>query len=1178
VEQLGSKYSGEVVSKFSAEGRLEASWGVNGQLDGSTAEKGPFEGKLEGVAVDPAGNLVVLDESDVFEFEQDGKPVGGTGDTYRLESAPTASGIAVNAADDVYAVDRDGAVQEYSPTGQALGSPVSGNYAPDPTGFGLDEGTGQVQVFVGLQHEQGREAGEALEKGEVGCAAGGACERFSSIGLQGVAGVAVEPVGGAVYAASTVPDRIDVFSLLLEAETAAASEVGATSMTVHGTVNPEGSPLENCYFEYGPTTNYGQSAPCEPDAGGIGSGTLPVPVSAKLEGLRGGTVYHFRVVAVKKEKGIPGNDRVAPATLPLPVITEPAVGELSAVGATLQASVDPEGVPVESCTFEYGTGTGYGTNVPCRPDVQHIGAGSEPITVKAVLEGLEPNVTYHWRLSVKDGNGSSATPDHVFVYPTVGNVLPDNRSYEMVSPPQKNGAAFDSLFAIHYGIAEDGSHVMLTSIQCYGGSRSCTVARGLEGEPVEFTRTSSGWAPTYIAPPASMFSANTYWLLAPEEATALFSMPSAPGGQDDWYARETDGSFTDIGPLTPPADGQTEFEQVSAHDVSAGFSHVVWEALGGSAHSQQWTSLGVAPATSEKQVYEYAGAGNSQPLLVGVNNEGRPLGCDVVLGNGQSFSRGSGVLSADGRTVYVTACGDLYARIDGGEPEAHTVTLDASACVEGLPGAAECKAVSAQSSPASFQGASTDGSKAFFLDTQKLTDEATQGTGDAARADCIEGSGNDCNLYLSECVNECETLHEQRRLLDVSAGDVSGFGPRVLGVIGSSADGSHVYFLANGVLAPGAAPGSCHGGNEKDVVALRCNLYLYERDARYPNGHIALVAVVPGADTIKLSGGDAPTSGVNVTPDGRFLVFESQGDLTPDDTRSDGATQIFRYDADPSAAEEAAHVPQLIRVSVGAEGYNDDGNAGVGNALIVSPEPEVVPYRGDPTMSNDGSRVFFQSPVALTPHALNDVSIGHIPTEFPENSGKFIDGPVIYAENVYEWEQPGAGSCPAGQAGGCTYLISDGRDVSDAKTPCEGEVPGVCLLGTDATGDNVFFSTADQLVPEDTDTAQDVYDAQVCSAEEPCAPHQAPAPEPCIGEQCHGIPEPTPSLLAPGTATFNGEGNITPEPTNIPPPAKKVVKRAAKCARGKHRSHGKCVKSSKKNSTKAKKSSRKKGK
>jgi hypothetical protein len=270
----------------------------------------------------------------------------------------------------------------------------------------------------------------------------------------------------------------------------------------------------------------------------------------------------------------------------------------------------------------------------------------------------------------------------------------------------------------------------------------------------------------------------------------------------------------------------------------------------------------------------------------------------------------------------------------------------------------------------------------------------------------------------------------------------------------------------------------------------------------------------------------------------------------------------------------------MTRVSIGADGYNDNGNAGVGNASIVVPSVTAVPYRGDPTMSNDGSRVFFQSPVGLTPHALNDVQIETV--EDTENgTTKFVP---VYADNVYEWQQAGVSGCPPSDASGCVYLISDGRDVhtDSPSLPCGQKSDGfdrsaVCLLGTDATGDNVFFSTADQLVPEDTDTQVDIYDAQVCSSSEPCAPHQAPPPEPCQGEQCHGIPEATPSLLAPGTATFNGEGNVA----SPPPPAKPAVKKkTVTCKRGhvKKKVHKKetCVRKKTKKDKTAKKSSKSK--
>jgi hypothetical protein len=252
-----------------------------------------------------------------------------------------------------------------------------------------------------------------------------------------------------------------------------------------------------------------------------------------------------------------------------------------------------------------------------------------------------------------------------------------------------------------------------------------------------------------------------------------------------------------------------------------------------------------------------------------------------------------------------------------------------------------------------------------------------------------------------------------------------------------------------------------------------------------------------------------------VTPDGRFLVFESTNALTPDDIRTDGSTQIFGYDAESEA---------LVRISIGNQGFNDNGNAGTGSASIV-PSGAVAeapdPLRGDPTMSNDGSYVFFQSPLGLTPHALNDVVAG-------ENEGR-----TEYAQNVYEYHA------------GHVYLVSSGRDANSAKTPCsfrvnkETELFGstVCLLGTDAAGANVFFMTADQLAAADSDTQTDIYDARICEPEDgnPCLQPAASSLPPCGGEDCHGIPAATPAVLAPGSASFDGQGNITP-------PARAAVK------------------------------------
>ena len=663
---------------------------------------------------------------------------------------------------------------------------------------------------------------------------------------------------------------------------------------------------------------------------------------------------------------------------------------------------------------------------------------------------------------------------------------------------------------------------------------------------------------TPLAPPSSVFSENSAWMIGANAGMALFSMPTPPDGEDDFYLRETDGSFVDVGPVTPPAAGPTgrggEPPGYNGMAATADFSHLV---------ADDTSHLWPFDTPSGTQVIEWVGTGDRQPFLVGVNSEGKPFDCETTLSG----------LSADGRIVYFKACGQEYARVDGEEPvvegvrrKPETVAISAPQCgASAAPGEVACR--EAPAGEASSVGNSADGSRAFFLDTQQLTDEATQGTGDSQGGGCLN-QGSDCNLYMYDF-----GLPEGQRLIDVSAAGADGT-PEVQGVVAVSGDGSHVYFVANGVLAPGARRGTCHADQGAQGA---CNLYVYERDERYPQGHLAFVARVPEADEAYLWRAERSA---NVTPDGRFLVFESHGDLTPDDTRSDGYTQVFRYDADPTAGEEQAGMAQLLRVSIGQDGYDDDGNGGVGDTAIKGPGGGHAGLgRGDPTMSDNGSFVFFQSPIAFTPNALNDVVIGHKGERGQE---------TVYAENVYEWEAPGTevdGKVACEQTGGCVYLISDGRDVSEGTgwAPCfelsapneYSRLSATCLIGTDASGRDVFFYTADQLVPKDTDTQVDIYDARICEPENgnPCITEPPKPLPPCQGEQCHGIPAATPSLLAPGTAAFNGEGNITPSP---PPPTPRATKKTAQCkkviVRGKGKKKAECL--AKKSGKKAKKAKR----
>ncbi|HEY3268832.1 MAG TPA: S8 family serine peptidase [Armatimonadota bacterium] len=74
--------------------------------------------------------------------------------------------------------------------------------------------------------------------------------------------------------------------------TGAASSVAAATVTVAGTVNPNGLAATD-HFDYGLTTAYGFATPSV----SAGSGTTAASMSAGLTGLASGTTYHYRASA-----------------------------------------------------------------------------------------------------------------------------------------------------------------------------------------------------------------------------------------------------------------------------------------------------------------------------------------------------------------------------------------------------------------------------------------------------------------------------------------------------------------------------------------------------------------------------------------------------------------------------------------------------------------------------------------------------------------------------------------------------------------------------------------------------------------------------------------------------------------------------------------------------------------
>ncbi|HEY5193370.1 MAG TPA: hypothetical protein VIJ39_05795 [Solirubrobacteraceae bacterium] len=108
-----------------------------------------------------------------------------------------------------------------------------------------------------------------------------------------------------------------------------------------------------------------------------------------------------------------GIDIFGPAvTTPTAVTGVPSSVETKS--ATLGGTVNPEGLPVTSCEFEYGLTSSYGKSVPCATT---LGTGGNPIQVTAAIAALQSETEYHFRLIASNANGESVGSDQTFRTP-----------------------------------------------------------------------------------------------------------------------------------------------------------------------------------------------------------------------------------------------------------------------------------------------------------------------------------------------------------------------------------------------------------------------------------------------------------------------------------------------------------------------------------------------------------------------------------------------------------------------------------------------------------------------------------------------------------------------------------------------------------------------------------------
>jgi DNA-binding beta-propeller fold protein YncE len=735
-----------------------------------------------------------------------------------------------------------------------------------------------------------------------------------------------------------------------------------------------------------------------------------------------------------------------------PVLGRELAAEVGASEAKLGALINPGGIATsyrfEYDTREYRQGEGpHGQSVPF-PEGS-VGEGVTARTVWAAADGLAPGTTYHYRVVATNAVGEVVGPDQTF---TTGSAeqascpnetfrggfsasLPDCRAYELVTPSVKSSVEFDRGLSAHDGIAADnGDALTLETNEPFPGAPS-------GGIFYIATRGAGGWGVEDIIPSESYTGAlcTTHNSLVPAYSDGLSKAVIALGSQ-------TRGSTGEEGNKEAC---DAEGLQVVPGEAVGYQNLLLRENATGTYRLINPVPVGVTPADAyfrgASADLSHVFFSETSPLTPGASYGVENLyewdeGTLRLVSVGGSLPEAhfeTHVVSTDGSHVVFTAGGALYVRIDG----ERTIEVDESQKGSGASGGG------------SFQAATADGSKVFFLDESRLTEDSTAQPGEADLYECV----------LPENASKCE-LHD----LTVTAGSEHA---DVLHVAGIGAhDSSYVYFFAKGVLAANKREYTNSEGQPvvEGAENGQDNLYVW-------NGHTTLYIATLGESEYF----DSQSS-----PEGAWFAFSTVKSLTGYDNtppKASPAEEIFLYRTSSG---------QLVCASCNASG--EPPIPGAGASL------QAFSLTGTRYLS-EGGRVFFETSEPLVPSDTNGQA------------------------DVYEYEE------------GRQRLISTGTSPAAS-----------IFIQADESGDNVFFDTYQQLVPQDTQEGmQAIYDARVGGGIAP-----APAPAPCTtADACRAPVSVQPSIFgAPASATFSGPGDLAPAPAAAPPV--KAKSKGVKCKKG----------------------------
>jgi hypothetical protein len=732
--------------------------------------------------------------------------------------------------------------------------------------------------------------------------------------------------------------------------------------------------------------------------------------------------------------------------------------------------------------------------------------------------------------------------------------LPDCRAYEMVSPLYKQ--SYDAKpTPVGVPVAPEGETVGFQSEGDFGEPENYEAAAFSPALKYTSRRGASGWITSSTFAPSLLVPIPTYHAgldgdFSPDLRSSQVSCgPSLPGKVETIYTGFVCAKRTEGGEWKSTA--YTYLTNRPSPATAAGY-------LGGSSDMSRVFIQPTKPLLANDNlveqgsdgIYEIAGVGSESPQLrlVNVDNQGNELAIErspstyegPLIGDGLESPLVEGTayqaISESGETVFFTAqrkgsvVGSpliVYARIPcvaGPDCATGRETVAVSNPSLNISSQWQCKKCEPGSTPesATFQGASADGSKVFFTTTQQLLNK-------------------DATLNLYEY--DFNRPPGEKLVLLSAAPKPETEGAGVRGVLRTSSDGSHVYFVAVGVLT------SVANGNGEKATSGKSNLYGYDTDT----GEIKFVAAIKINLATLYSGAGSKESRdserhAQTTPDGRYLVFSSEGALAGA-TNGNTAQGVYRYEFETGEVTWVSHAGLACAGEAGEPGCGQGGRSAWVAAL---PGKEI----GAEADINDWNRAISGCPNGVTESEKEQCPGGTHDGEYIVfgTGEKLQNADVNKSADVYEWHCSSPCHNPAGE--GVVSMISDGHS-SGGGSGGGGESVGAPLGGMSASGSDIFFFTFTSLVGQDTDPLRDMYDARVDGG------FKAPVAEPsCSGEACQGTSSTKPSSFGSATSSlFIAGGNLSPVSgslafrTSTPKPLTRAqhLAKALKACKGKPR-------------------------